>query len=172
VKVILSSLAALLVMPPVIAQEALPLPRQAPEQSQGVNDSVPLMRPTVSIRPPASVPSGAQPEAGGVSVKPLVTLKRLVVMQGPVDQKMVKPELLPVGLDGKPVTVLGLNAPHEAIKSLESFFGVEMNEASEKKLLDTVRQGLAGSETARGKVELLGWWPKEGVMAVAVYPGS
>jgi hypothetical protein len=171
VKFYLSILVAALAMSPCFAQEALPLPQQGPVVEQPVisTSTTPLMRPTVSIKPPP-VAIATQPKV--TDKKPLVTLKRLVVMQGPVDRKIVKPDLLPVGLDGKPVTVLGLTAPNETIKSLESFFGVEMNEASEKKLLDTVRQGLAGSTAATGKVELLGWWPNEGVMAVAVYPGG
>ena len=157
---------------PLPTQEpVLPLPSLQPPPALVPQSTSRLVKPTISIRPPRAAPSPAPATAKVSDAKPLVTLKRLVVMQGPVDQKIVQPGLLPVGLSG-PVTVLGMKAPQETIKSLESFFGVEMNESSEKKLLDAVRQGLAGHGTPAGKVEKLGWWPQEGVMAVAVYPGS
>ena len=152
-------------------EPALPLPSVQPLPEVPQEAPARLMKPTISIKPP-SAPKPATPvTARSVAAQPQVTLKRLIVMQGPVDKKIVQPDLLPVGRNG-PVTVLGMKAPQETIKSLESFFGVEMNESSEKKLLDAVRKGLAGSQSSAGKVEKLGWWPQEGVMAVAVYPGS
>lgn len=152
-------------------EPALPLPSVQPLLEVPQQEPARLMKPTISIKPPSAPKPAAAVAVTAATAQPQVTLKRLVVMQGPVDKKIVQPELLPVGLNG-PVTVLGMKAPQETIKSLESFFGVEMNESSEKKLLDAVRQGLAGSGSLKGKVEKLGWWPQEGVMAVAVYPGS
>lgn len=97
-------------------------------------------------------------------------LKRIVVMQGPISKKLDRAEVLPQGSAGKPVTLVGIDAPKDVVRGLEGFFGVELTPDTEKKLLDTVRKGMAGASKHDRKVEVLGWWPKEGVMAVGVYP--
>lgn len=97
-------------------------------------------------------------------------LKRIVVMQGPISKKLDRAEVLPQGVAGKSVTLVGVDAPKDVVLGLESFFGVQLTPDNEKKLLDTVRKGMAGASKQERKVEVLGWWPNEGVMAVGVYP--
>lgn len=154
-----------------------------------------FLKPTTSIKPPLPAPVTSGPDASSNTGKilsreqrlllsnaealsqKLVTeqrvtaaLKRIVVMKGPLLKKLDRAEMLPAGADGKPVTLVGIAAPTEVVRGLESFFGVQLTPDNEKKLLDTVRKGMAGASKLERKVEVLGWWPNEGVMAVGVYP--
>ena len=154
-----------------------------------------FLKPTTSIKPPLPAPAAATPETArtaeqilGQEQKLLVSnaevlaqkreteqrvtaaLKRIVVMQGPLSKKLDRAEMLPGGFDGKSVTLVGIDAPIGVVRGLEGFFGVPLTPDNEKKLLDTVRKGMAGASKQERKVEVLGWWPKEGVMAVGVYP--
>ncbi len=144
-----------------------------------------MLRPTITIKPPA-LPAPVVKAEDAVAaeqrmlmekaaalaaqraqeLKTTAALKRLVVVQGPVSQKPA----LPPAADGKTLSLVGLDASKEVIRNLEGFFGVEINDASQKKLLEAVRAGIAASADKDRKVELLGWWPEEGVMAVTVSP--
>lgn len=152
----------------------------------------PFLKPTVSIKPPmiaAPAPvarpaeqilleeqrlllgkTAALAQQRAAEQRVTSALKRIVVMQGPISRKLDRAEVLPQGTEGKPVTLVGIDAPKDVVRGLEGFFGVELTPDNEKKLLDTVRKGMAGASKLDRKVEVLGWWPKEGVMAVGVYP--
>lgn len=154
-----------------------------------------LLRPTRSIKPPVAQPpaEGAQKSVEQLldmerkviserlasladrrerETRAAAALRRLVVLRGPVGKKD-DPELVLRALGGeKPVTLIGVNAPSDTLRRLEGFFGVTLTPDNERKILDAVRSGFAGSTKQQRKVEVLGWWPNEGVMAVAVWPES
>lgn len=178
----------------------LPLPRHERDPvptplMQMPQSPPPFLRPTTSIKPP--LPAAAvKPEPAEKTAQQILSreqgvllgkadsltqkmaaeqrvtaaLKRIVVMQGPVARKLDSSQLPRDGGEGKPVTLVGIEAPNEVVRGLEGFFGVQLTPDNEKKLLDTVRRGMAGASKQERKVEVLGWWPKEGVMAVGVYP--
>jgi hypothetical protein len=174
----------------------LPLPQygRGPMQVPGVSldGGTTFLKPTKSIKPPVTaVPApeersreqllreeqrlliektAALAQQRAAEQKATSALKRIVVMQGPLSRKLDRSEVLPQGKEGKPVTLVGIDAPTDVVRGLEGFFGVELTPDNEKKLLDTVRKGMAGASKQDRKVEVLGWWPKEGVMAVGVYP--
>lgn len=161
------------------------VPLMPPLPSEGGS----FLKPTVSIKPPHVVRPVA-PSDGSLTQEQRdlmaqaaqiaaqrakdqaasIGLKRIVVMKGPLSKKLEKSEMLPGNPDGRSVTLVGIEAPKEVVTGLESFFGVQLTPDNEQKLLDTVRRGLAGSSQQERKVEVLGWWPKEGVMAVGVHP--
>jgi hypothetical protein len=152
----------------------LPLPQygRGPMQVPGVSldGGTTFLKPTKSIKPPVTaVPApeersreqllreeqrlliektAALAQQRAAEQKATSALKRIVVMQGPLSRKL----------------------DTDVVRGLEGFFGVELTPDNEKKLLDTVRKGMAGASKQDRKVEVLGWWPKEGVMAVGVYP--
>jgi len=177
-----------------LAQD-LPLPQHAPGVYVPLLESgTTFLKPTKSIKPP--VPPAPATSAEARTTEQLLTaeqrlmidkaaalaqkreaeqhvtaaLKRIVVMQGPISKKLDGAQFLPAGADGKPVTLVGIDAPKDVVRGLEGFFGVQLTPDNEKKLLDTVRKGMAGASKQERKVEVLGWWPDEGVMAVGVYP--
>lgn len=78
------------------------------------------------------------------------------------------------GQGRQPVTIVGMDAPAPILAKLANLFGSDVNEATQKKVVDTVRQGLDSGKTSSAprRVEVVGWLPSEGVMAVAVYPES
>ena len=71
-----------------------------------------------------------------------------------------------------PVTVVGMDAPAPVLTDLAAFFGGDVNADTQKKLLDTVSKGMGATSKVPRRVEVVGWLPTEGVMAVAVYPES
>jgi len=152
----------------------LPLPQAGPPMST-VEDSGPrFLKPTKSIKPPsAAVPAVAlQPQ---VNVPTVARLRRLILMPGTLTPAAMREQILASGLSSTPVTVVGMNAPAAPVLThLASFFGSDVNADTQKKLLDTVRQGMGVSATSRAprRVEVVGWLPTEGIMAVAVYPES
>ena len=91
-------------------------------------------------------------------------------MQGATGRKIDQKSPPPNVADGKSVTLIGIDAPKDTVRSLEGFFGVQLTPDNEKKVLETLRKGMAGTGGERQKVEVLGWWPKEGVMAVGISP--
>lgn len=170
----------------------MPLPAP-PEPMTG--GSATFLKPTRSIKPPVAPPltAGAQKSAEqllGVEqrviserlasladrrereTKAAAALKRLVVLRGPVGKRDDPGLVLRALGEEKPVTLIGVNAPSDTLRRLEGFFGVTLTPDNEQKILDAVRSGFAGSTKQQRKVELLGWWPDEGVMAVAVWPES
>jgi hypothetical protein len=174
----------------------LPLPQynggRAQAPAAALDGGTPFLKPTKSIKPPVTAPPAsdvrsteqllreeqrlllektvALVQQRAVEQRVTSALKRIVVMQGPISKKLDRAEVLPQGTEGKPVTLVGIDAPKDVVRGLEGFFGVELTPDNEKKLLDTVRKGMAGASKHDRKVEVLGWWPKEGVMAVGVYP--
>ena len=60
--------------------------------------------------------------------------------------------------------------PAPVLADLASFFGGAVNPETQQRLVETVRHGLAGGRSAPKRVEVVGWLPGEGVMALAVYP--
>lgn len=155
-----------------------PLPRQ-PEASSGPV----FLKPTTSIK----VPAASAPALGGgqkfapvqksaladqreVESRVTAALKRIVVMQGGAGRKLDQKVPPPNVADGKAVTLIGINAPKDTVRNLEGFFGVQLTPDNEKKVLETLRKGMAGTGRQSSRVEVLGWWPEEGVMAVGVSP--
>ncbi len=183
-----------------VQAQDLPLPGLEPRLESGRDVSGAaggtFLKPTVSIKPPNVAADTASTHARSVEqilgeeqkvlmekaalfeaqrgkdARVTAALKRIVLMEGPVSKKLPGCEFLPQGVEGKPVTLVGVHAPQEVVRGLESFFGAQLTPDNEKKLLDTVRKGMAHSSKRERKVEVLGWWPKEGVMAVGVYPES
>jgi hypothetical protein len=100
-----------------------------------------------------------------------VALRQLIVMQGPVDTKVFSPPKPPPTIEGK-VAIIGLKHDDAVVKNLEQFFGVPMTTEREKELLETVKTQMAGKNASGMDVKVAGWWPKEGVMAVALVPHS
>jgi hypothetical protein len=77
------------------------------------------------------------------------------------------------GQNRQPVTALGVQAPSQVLAKLAEFFGSEVNDHTPKKVEEAVRQGFSQRNQTAGTtrhVEVVGWSPKEGVMAVAVDP--
>lgn len=97
-------------------------------------------------------------------------LRRIVVMQKAAGQKLDQKAPPPNAVDGKAVTLIGIDASKDTVRGLESFFGVQFTPDNEKKVLETLRKGMADTAKQPQKIEVLGWWPKEGVIAVGVSP--
>jgi len=98
-------------------------------------------------------------------------LRQLIVVQGPVDAALFKSPKPPVKIEGK-VAVIGLKTDEKVVKNLEALFGVPVTTEREKQILETVKSQFAGTGKQSGPMEakIAGWWPKEGVMAVALVP--
>jgi hypothetical protein len=98
-------------------------------------------------------------------------LKRLILMNGPVDSAVSRAEK-PPKVDGGRVALVGLDKDAVVAKNLEQFFGAPMTPDREQELIDMVKLQLAGKDNAKVDVHIAGWWPTEGVMAVCVVPKS
>ncbi len=89
---------------------------------------------------------------------------------------MMREHIAASGQSHQPVTTVGLQAPASVLTKLADLFGSNVNADTQKKVIDAVRQGMgtekAAASTAPRRVEVVGWLPSEGVMAVAVYPES
>ena len=154
----------------------LPLPQGGPELP--VYEPLPseprFLKPTKSIKPPAP----ALGQTTVAAVQPTVTaptaarLRRLILMPGDATPAAIRQQILASGQSRTPVTVVGMDAPAPVLSNLAGFFGTDVNAHTQKQLLDTVRKGLATPAKAPRRVEVVGWLPTEGVMAVAVYPES
>jgi hypothetical protein len=92
-------------------------------------------------------------------------------MQGPVDPSVFRAAKPPSTIEGK-VAIIGLKHDDAVVKNLEQFFGVPMTSEREKQLLETVKTQMAGKNASGMDVKVAGWWPKEGVMALALVPHS
>lgn len=162
----------------------LPLPQAGPEpepltQPQVQTTETRFMKPTKSIRPPV-VTTTTTSTGLVVAVQPQVNaptearLRRLILMPSDLSPAAMREQILASGQSRNPVTVVGMNAPAPVLTDLANFFGNDVNPDTQKKLLDTVRQGMGSNNTAKKsrRVEVVGWLPTEGVMAVAVYPES
>jgi hypothetical protein len=134
-----------------------------------------FLKPTKSIKPPSlttpQIAAVAQPQ---VNAPTIARLRRLILMPGGLTPEVMREQILAGGQSRQPVTVVGMNAPAPILAKLANLFGSDVNEVTQKKIVDTVRQGLdtGKTSTAPRRVEVVGWLPSEGVMAVAVYPES
>lgn len=133
-----------------------------------------FLKPTKSIKPPVA-PAGSGTLAAiepQVNAPTATRLRRLILMPGNLSPADMREQILASGQGRTPVTVVGMNAPAPVLSNLAAFFGSDVNADTQKKLLDTVRQGMGTTSKTPRRVEVVGWLPSEGVMAVAVYPES
>ncbi|SKB03573.1 hypothetical protein SAMN02745166_03846 [Prosthecobacter debontii] len=163
----------------IYAQDSLlPLPEGGADFS-GLNAApaqpeIRFLKPSKSIKPPTAGPglaaATAQPQINAPTV---ARLRKLILMPGGMSPEMMREQIIASGRNRTPVTIVGMDAPAPILTNLANFFGSDVNADTQKQLLDTVSQGL-GDKTAktRRRVEVVGWLPSEGVMAVAVYPES
>ncbi len=173
----------------VQAQEALPLPQSLSPvlptydgvQSQGIPQAPAVfLKPTKSIKPPVSTPvaaNGAPVETPPLQIvsspAPDTRLRRLVVVDATMSPDLIRQTILASGQGRVPVTMAGgVSAPAPVLTDLAGFFGATANEETQKKVIDTVKNGMGSSSRRLGRVEVVGWVPSQGVMAVAVYPES
>lgn len=157
----------------------LPLPQMEPEVSQ---QQPVFLKPTKSIKPPApaAAASGqaAPAPADLAAVLPKVhtpttpRLRRLILVPGGnLAPDALESAMLASGQGGKPVTTMDVETPATIIAELAELFGKQITADTGRAVIDTVRKGLDKPKSDRPRrVEFAGWLPKEGVMAVAVYP--
>lgn len=132
-----------------------------------------FLKPSKSIKPPAGS-TVAQPSPAIVQAPTSETrLRRLVVVSGTMTPEAIRETILACGQTRMPVTTAGgVNAPAPMLSDLAGLFGSTVTEDTQKKVLETVRKGMGSSAKPVQRVEVVGWLPSEGVMAVAVYPES
>jgi len=158
------------VLPPVAGYAGEPL-------SQG---PAVFLKPTKTIKPPASAPmaaNGAQSEAPPLQIvsspSPDTRLRRLVVVDATMNPDVIRQTILASGQSRVPVTMAGgVSAPAPVLTDLAGLFGSTADEAIQKKVIETVKKGMGSSSRRLKRVEVVGWVPSQGVMAVAVYPES
>ena len=162
------------------ADTFLPLPQGEPEWPGMAAPAAPatggtrFLKPTKSIKPPPATAGGqtlasAEPQ---VNAPTAARLRRLILMPGNLSPADMREQILAGGQGRTPVTDVGLEAPAPVLTNLAAFFGGDVNADTQKKLLETVREGMATTSKSPRRVEVVGWLPSEGVMAVAVYPES
>ncbi len=150
---------------------AAPAPDYATSGTSGT-----FLKPTKSIKPPAG--AAAQATTATLASAPQVNaptarLRRLILMPGNLGPEQMRETMLAGGQSLTPVTVVGMNAPAPVLTHLADFFGGDVTADSQKKILETVRNGMTTGATKKpGRVEVVGWMPSQGVMAVAIYPES
>lgn len=171
-------------------EEPLPLPTSllppVPE-SNGMLPRIPstpqptgFIKPTKSIRPPSATAPvihpmpDLQPPVHIVSTPaPDTRLRRLVVVDASMSPQAIREAILASSQGRVPVSVSGgVTAPATVLTDLAGFFGNTANADTQQKVLDTVKKGMGASSRPLKRVEVVGWLPNEGVMAVAVYPES
>lgn len=154
----------------------LPLPEAGVEMS--VLNPTPgetrFLKPTKSIKPPTTpvvATAGAQPKVNTPTVS---RLRRLILMPGGLTPEAMRAQIAANGQSRQPVTFVGMDATAQILSKLATLFGSDVNEDTQKKVVETVRQGFAEAKPSRvaRRVEVVSWLPAEGVMAVAVYPES
>ncbi len=173
--------------------EFLPLPQAAPSVV-APKAALPsgYVRPTITIKPPATVTPAAgkagtvlvptaaapsdrpAPRAQVVSTSvtpapsPTAALRRLVILPGKPTPDATRTSMLAAGETKEAVTCVGVHAPAPVLLNLAGFFGNRVTPDSQKQLLETVKNGLAKPDQKPRQVQMVGWWPTEGVMAVAI----
>lgn len=160
------------------AQDSLlPLPVAGPEMpvmmDSGSTTSR-FLKPTKSIKPPATTTAALpQPQVNAPTV---ARLRRLILMPAGISPEMMREHIAASGQSRQPVTTVGLQAPASVLARLADLFGSNVNADTQRKVIDAVRQGMGAEKTAASsvprRVEVVGWLPSEGIMAVAVYPES
>lgn len=170
-----SSLLSLLCASVCAQDSLLPLPEGGPEfLVQEIPSETRFLKPTKSIKPPvAAVTASAAMAQPQIHAPTVARLRKLILMPGGLSPEMMREQILASGQNRTPVTIVGMEAPAPILTNLANFFGGDVNADTQKQLLDTVSQGM-GSKTSKTprRVEVVGWLPSEGVMAVAVYPES
>ncbi len=163
------------------AEEPLPLPTMAPLQLAPIPlPATGFIKPTKSIKPPAAVPQvtpAGQPIAPPVQIvsapTPDTRLRRLVVVDASMSPEAIRDFILSSSAGRTPVSMSrGVSAPAPVLSSLAGYFGDTANAETQKKVLDTVKNGMGSATKALKRVEVVGWVPSQGVMAIAVYPES
>jgi hypothetical protein len=157
----------------------LPLPVAGPEMpvmmDSGSTTSR-FLKPSKSIKPPVTTTTAAVLPQPQVNAPTVARLRRLILMPSGISPEMMREHIVASGQSRQPVTVVGMSAPAPVLAKLADLFGSNVNADTQKKVIDAVRQGMgtekAASATAPRRVEVVGWLPSEGVMAVAVYPES
>lgn len=165
----------------------LPLPEMDPmmELAPQQPTSPVFLKPSKSIKPPAAGSSAANAPAitSTATVLPTVNapttprLRRLVLVTGgTLAPEAIQSTMVASGQSSRPVTMVDVETPATVLVELAEYFGREITDDTGRRVIDTVQKGLkntASSTTSSNrprKVEVVGWLPKEGVMAVAVYP--
>ena len=160
------------------AQEVfLPLPVEgaAMPMQVSVTTESRLFKPTKSIKPPtaaaSSVTSAPKPQ---VSTPTVARLRRLILMPSGLTPEAMREQIVASGQSRQPVTIVGMNSSAPILAKLADLFGSDVNEDTQKKVVEAVRENLGDSKTSSAprRVEVVTWLPAEGVMAVAVYPES
>lgn len=164
------------------AQDSLlPLPVAGPELPVMEDDTAVsgsrFLKPTKSIKPPAVAvsPSMAIALQPHVNVPTVARLRRLILMPGGMPPETMREQIAAIGQSRQPVTAVGMTAPAPVLAKLADLFGSNVNDDTQKKVVDAVRQGMSSDATAKAsprRVEVVGWAPTEGIMTVAVYPES
>ncbi len=130
-----------------------------------------FLKPTKSIKPPPALPGGrlaaARPQ---VHAPTEARLRRLILLPGGLSPQAMREQITAGGQGLQPMTVVGMQAPAPVLANLAPFFGDTVNPETQKRLVETVRHGLTEGRSAPKRVEVVGWLPGEGVMALAVYP--
>ncbi|MCB1208723.1 MAG: hypothetical protein KDK97_05330 [Verrucomicrobiales bacterium] len=173
--------------------ELLPLPQAAPPMVAPIAPAPSgYTRPTVTIKPPTVAPSAlpkkeifspapvdiaptrpaARAQVLSTTVVPapegVSALRRLVILPGKPSPDATRTSMLAAGETKDAVTCVGVQAPAPVLLNLASFFGNRVTPDSQKQLLETVQKGLAKPDQKPRQVQMVGWWPTEGVMAVAI----
>ncbi len=169
------NLLCLCLLSTVAAQDLLlPLPQAGMEMT--LLDQSPsekrFLKPTKSIKPPTVVapanPTG-QPQVHAPTV---ARLRRLILMPGGMTPERMREQIAASGQNRQPVTFVGMDATAQVLAKLAGLFGSDVNADTEKKVIETVRQGFNDAAKSTRRVEVVSWQPTEGVMAVVVYPES
>ncbi|MES2593967.1 MAG: hypothetical protein V4662_01455 [Verrucomicrobiota bacterium] len=163
------------------AQDSLlPLPVAGPDlpvMEESVDTGSRFLKPTKSIKPPVTAvsPSMASALQPHVNVPTAARLRRLILMPGGLPPEAMREQIAAIGQSRQPVTAVGMTAPAHVLAKLADLFGSNVNDDTQKKVVDAVRQGMSTDATAKAaprRVEVVGWAPAEGVMTVVVYPES
>jgi hypothetical protein len=160
------------------AQDSLlPLPVAGPEVPLIMDAGSTMgrfLKPTKSIKPPVSTTTRAALPQPQVHAPTVARLRRLILMPGGISPEMMREHIAASGQSRQPVTTVGLQAPATVLAKLADLFGADVTADTQRKVVDAVRQGLVTDKkrTTPRRVEVVGWLPSEGVMAVAVYPES
>jgi hypothetical protein len=156
------------------AQDSLlPLPVAGPDIPVVMEETGSrFLKPTKSIKPPvvAVSPAVAGAMQPNVNIPTVARLRRLILMPGGLPPEAMREQMAAVGQSRQPVTAVGMTAPAPVLAKL-----ADVNDDTQKKVVDAVRQGMSTDRTAKEsprRVEIVGWAPTEGVMTVVVYPES
>lgn len=153
----------------------LPVEGLATPLQDSVSTEPHFLKPSKSIKPPtvaASIALAApQPQ---ISTPTVARLRRLILMPSGLTPEAMREQIVASGQSRQPVTIVGMNSSAPILAKLADFFGSYVNEDTQKKVVEAVRENLGDSKSSSAprRVEVVTWLPAEGVMAVAVYPES